>query len=287
VQFVFSDSPTDAWWPASSSVYTARTINSTYVCEAHKVTKGGDGSTADIQVESIGDVTVYETVANATTFFVAEDSTCADNVRCQVVQVFEASNTDPWYYKCNVTMSNTFNDPSNVSFISDDMAQIAVSSIAQTGFVDASGETGEIYPQDSPWGIPLAGDSSAMGMTIASFGIGAIAGASIYNPFTWYNGSAPSQGVYLELGHPYPFYLILGLICGCHFFFLIVVAFSANRVMVGPEEALSMALLLRPIADALDGVSGGKENKAFKDAKRSTMVKYEKAPNGRWTMKMG
>lgn len=287
VQFIFSDSPTDADAPGSSSVYTARTVNCTYVCEAHKVTKGGDGSTLNIEVDTIGNVSVYETVANSTTFFVAEDSTCADSLRCQVVQAFEASDTNPWYYKCNMTMSKTFDDPLNVSFISDDMAQIAASSIAQTGFVDANGETGEIYPPDSPWGTPLAGDASTMGLTIASFAIGSIAGASVYNPFTWYNGSAPSQGVYLDLGHPYSFYLILGLICGCHFVFLILVAFLANRVMVGPEEVLSMALLLRPIADALDGVSGGKENKAFRDAKRNTMVKYEKAPNGKWTLKMG
>jgi hypothetical protein len=287
VQFVFADSPTDTGSLGSSSVYTARTINCTYVCEAYKVTKGGDGSTLDIEVDTIGSVTVYETVANSTTFFVAKDSTCSDSVRCQVVQAFEASDTSPWYYKCNITMSKTFNDPLNVSFISDDMAQIAVSSIAQTGFVDAYGETGEIYPPDSPWGTPLAGNSSTMGLSIASFAIGSIAGASVYNPFTWYTGNAPAQGVYLDLGHPYFFYLILSLICGCHLFFLILVAFLANRVMVGPEEALSMALLLRPIADALDGVSGGKENRAFRDAKRKTMVKYEKAPNGRWTMKMG
>lgn len=284
VQLVFSDSPTDSISPGSFSVYTARTINATSVCESHKVTAGGDGTTLNIEVETIGNVTVYQTVPNSTTFFVAEDSNCANNDRCQVVQAFEASNTDPWYYKCNITLSKTYNDPANISHIPDLMAQIATSSIAQTGFVDSSGETGEIYPQDSPWGIPAFGDNSSMELMMAEFAIGSLAGASVYNPFISYEGNAPNQGVYLELGHPYFFYLILGLICGCHLFFLIAVAVLANKVMVGPEGALSMALLLRPIADALDGISGGKENKAFRDAKRKTMVRYEKGRNGKWTL---
>jgi hypothetical protein len=284
VQLVFPDSPTDSISPGSFSVYTVRTINATTVCESYKVTAGGDGTTLNIEVETIGNVTVYQTVPNSTTFFVAEDSNCADNDRCQVVQAFEASNTDPWYYKCNITLSKTYNDPANISYISDLMAQIATSSIAQTGFVDSSGETGEIYPQDSPWGIPLSGDNSSMELLMSEFAIGSIAGASVYNPFISYEGNAPNQGVYLELGHPYFFYLILGLICGCHLFFLIAVAVLANKVMVGPEGALSMALLLRPIADALDGISGGKENKAFRDAKRKTMVRYEKSGNGKWSL---
>jgi hypothetical protein len=284
-EFIFSDSPIDEEL-GSSSVYTARTINATYTCESHKVTMGSNGTTLDITVEDLGNLTVYKNFPGSTTYFVAKDSHCVDNVRCQVVQAFEASNTDPWYYKCNITLGRTTYDPQNVSFISDYMAQIATSSIAQTGFVDKNGETGETYSQDSPWGISLNGNADKMGMSMAAFTLGSIAGASIYNPYTSYAGAAPSQGVYLHLGHPYFFYLTIGLICGCHLFFLILVAVVANRVEVGPEGTLSMALLLRPIADALYGVSGGKENRAFRDAKRHTLVKYEKRITGKWTLNM-
>ena len=118
--------------------------------------------------------------------------------------------------------------------------------------------------------------------------MGTIAGATMYNPYTSYVGSAPKQGVYLHVGHPYFFYLIIGLICGCHLIFIVVVAVLTNRVMVGPDGHLSMSLLLRPIADALNGVSGGKENKAFRDAKRNTTVLYEKPVRGggRWQLNM-
>jgi hypothetical protein len=56
--------------------------------------------------------------------------------------------------------------------------------------------------------------------------------------------------------------------------------------MVGPEGALSLALLLRPIADALDGVSNGRKNQAFKEAMKNTMVRYEKGRNGKWKLNM-
>lgn len=161
-EFIFSDSPVGQQLGASS-VYTARTISSTYTCESHKVLAGGDGTTVDLRVDGIGNLTVYQTVPNTTTFFVAQDSSCANNTRCQVVQAFEASDTDPWYYKCNVTLGKTRFDPMNVSYISDYMAQIAVSAIAQTGFVDSEGETGVTYPLDSAWGTSLKGNASEMG----------------------------------------------------------------------------------------------------------------------------
>jgi hypothetical protein len=287
-QLVFADSPEDADYPEQSSVYTARTINSTYVCESYKVTAGGNGSSFDIEVDTLGNITLYDTIPkpNALMFWVSVDSACAGNSRCQVIQAFESSTTDPWYYTCNITLSDTYDDPSNLSYISDQMARIAVSAIAQTGFVDDFGETGQIYPPESPWGIPLHGDKDYMGSTLTAFAIGAIAGATIQNPFTFYEGNAPGLGVLLEVGHQKLFYLILGAIAGSHLFFLCLVAYLANSVMVGPEGALSLALLLRPIADALDGVSGGKENQAFKDAKKNTMVRYEKGRNGKWKLNM-
>jgi hypothetical protein len=288
VQFIFSDSPTEAEYPGPNSVYTTRRINSTYACESHKVTKGGDGTTLDITVDTLGNVTIFTMIPNsrAMQYWVTSNSTCPGNTRCQVVQAFESSDTDPWYYKCNITVGITLGDAQNLSYVSDEMAQIAASAIAQTGFVDGDGETGNIYPPESPWGVPLEGDASLMGSSLSTFAIGAIDGASVQNKFAWYDGMAPSPGVVLEVGHQKLFYAILGAITGAHLFFLLLVAYLANSVKVGPEGALSMALLLRPIADALDGVSGGKENQALKDAKKNTMIRYEKGPNGKWKVNM-
>lgn len=288
VHFIFTDSPTDADFPGPNSVYTTRRINSTYGCESHKVTAGGDGTALDITVDTLGNVSIYNMVphSRAMQYWVTSDSTCPDDNRCQIVQAFESSDTDAWYYKCNITVGITLGDPQNLSYISDEMAQIAASAIAQTGFVDGDGETGNIYPPESFWGLPLGGNSSVMGIQLSIFAIGTIDGASVENTFEHYAGMAPSPGVFLQVGHQMLFYTILGAITAAHLFFLLLVAYLANRVKVGPEGALSMALLLRPIADALDGVSGGKENQALKDAKKNTMIRYEKGPNGKWKVNM-
>jgi len=106
------------------------------------------------------------------------------------------------------------------------------------------------------------------------------------NPTETHDGNAPHQVFQLTLNHPFFFYLIIGLICVCQLLFCVVVSVLANRVKVGPEGHLSMSLLMRPIADALEGVSGGRENKAYENAKKQYNVRYEKAPNGRWVLAM-
>jgi hypothetical protein len=99
-------------------------------------------------------------------------------------------------------------------------------------------------------------------------------------------GNAPQQAFQLSLNHSFYFYLIIGMILGCQLLFCIAVAVLANKVKVGPEGHLSMSLLMRPIADALEGVSGGRENKAYENAKKTYHVRYEKSRNGRWVLAM-
>ncbi|CZR66427.1 uncharacterized protein PAC_16328 [Phialocephala subalpina] len=286
LEFIFQDSPTNEGL-GTFSIYTGRTINVTYTCESHRVTKNGNGTSDSIEVESVGAVTLSQTVPQSTTYWTNETHTCGTNERCTKIEAFESSDTDPWYYSCEITMGHTFNDSMNVSYVSDYMAYIATAAIAQVGYTDYTGVASQIYPQDSPWGYPNNGSTTDMGATMATFALGAIAGATMYNPYTSYYGMAPQSGQVLQVNHPYLFYLMLGLICSCHLIFIIIVAIYTNSVMVGPDGHLSMAMLLRPIADALYGVSGGEENKAFRDAKRETMVTYVKdLAHRKWQLKM-
>jgi len=287
IELIFLDAPPDSYIQAPATAYSNRTINMTYVCSSHKVLAGGDGSTGIIQVEGYSsNISVSETVLNTTAYFTAYSNECPDNARCSTVQAFESSKTSPWYYECNITLGQTQNDSGNISFISDFMAYTATSAIAQNGITDPTGQSTQLYPQDSEWGIPLNGSAEDMGMSMATFGLGSLAGAVLFNPTTSFTGSAPNQGVVLPVNHPKFFYLIIGLILGFHLLFLVIVSVLANRVMVGPDGHLSMSMMLRPIADALEGVSGGKENAAFRNAKRNTMVKYEKTRSGKWHLNM-
>jgi len=291
LEFTFSDSPaqssTNGGQGSVFSAYSARKINITFVCEAHEVLEHGNGAFNNITVAEIGIVSVDSVVPNSVTYFTNLGNVCEPgNFRCSIVEAFEASETNPYYYKCNVTLGLTQNDPRSLSFISDAMAYKATSAIAQPGYIDAWGQEYQIYPNKSTWGTPSQGDQNVIGFKIAAFALGSIAGASLFNPYTYYEGMAPSQAFSLTLNHPFYFYLIIGLICACQLFFCLIVAVLANRVMVGPDEHLAMSLLLRPIADSLEAVSGGRQNKAYKDAKKSTTVRYEKAMNGRWILNM-
>jgi hypothetical protein len=47
-----------------------------------------------------------------------------------------------------------------------------------------------------------------------------------------------------------------------------------------------MAVLMRPIADKLDDIGRGRETKAFKKAKKNTMMRYERDPvKGVWSFR--
>lgn len=288
IEFVFADSPTGAASAGQFSIYSDRKVDVTWKCDAHAVTEHGDGSSNNITVAQIGDIYVSRTVPDAMVIFTntsAPDSN-ACGPRCSVVEAFESSSTSPWYYRCNITVGKTMNDPRNISYISDSMASIASTSIANIGYSDHPGQEAQIYPHGSAWGAPNEGSADAMGLTVACYALGSIAGAAFFNPSTSYEGMVPSSGQHLVIGHGILFYSVIGVICGCHLLFVVITAILSNRVKVGPDTHLNMSLLLRPIADALHGIGAGRKNTALRDAKRSTNVRYEKTPNGRWVFSM-
>lgn len=287
LEFVFWNSPVKSTSSGIFKAYSERIVNVTYTCDAHEVTARGNGSFNDIEVANIGTVSVDTVVPDSLTYFTDYYNSCSEDGRCSIVQGFEASTEGtPYYYNCNITMGKTQSDPNNISWISNDMAYFATSSIAQIGYIDDNGQEYQIYPNKSTWGRPAGGNADVIGLRMASFAMGSIAGAAIYNPTKTVDGMSPSQAFKLNLGHPFFFYLIIGLICLFQLVFIVVVAVLANKVKVGPDGHLSMSLLLRPIADSLEGVSGGRENKAYENAKKAYTVKYEKSRTGRWVLSM-
>jgi hypothetical protein len=286
--FVFFDQNPGATVNNAINIFTSRTINATYACESHEVTSGGNGSVATIEVANIGSVFVSQVLPKSTTFFNNNGVQCPDkNQRCSVVEVFETSDTQPFYYKCNITLGNTQGDPKNLSWVSDEMAQYATAAIAQGGYVDVTLQTAQIFPQTSIFGTPSAGDKDTMGLYLGWYALGAIMGAAIYNPNQYYEGSTPMQGQQLSIAHRFTFIGLLLILLLCQLIFIIIVAIWANKVKVGEESPIGMSVMMRPIADKLDDIGHGKETKALKKAKKQTMVKYEKDPiNGAWSFKM-
>ncbi|PQE10446.1 hypothetical protein CJF30_00010435 [Rutstroemia sp. NJR-2017a BBW] len=265
-------------------IYTDRTISIHYSCNSHKVISNGNGSDYDNPVvQDIGEVYMEDFSTYATTYITNNTNPCAASGqdRCFVVQAFEASDTDPWYYLCNITMGATINDPHNVSFISDRMARTAVGAIAQMGFSWDLQQT-TYYPNKTQLGAPLHGNATNMGRKIAAYGLSTISGAATFNPTITYSGMEPHTGFKLTIGHRYLFVLSLFLIPIVQCTMCFIIAFWANRVYIHDDAYLSMSLLLRPIADDLYSVSKNHENSAFRSAKKRMMVRYDLGQDGRW-----
>jgi hypothetical protein len=136
---LFLDNPVDLGVASTFSAYSSRHINVSTVCEAHRVIANGnmqDFPTMGTNItvgDGIGTITVAdEVLSNATTYFTFGNNVCESGTRCTTVQVLEASDDDPWYYRCNTTLTPTQDDPYNVSFVDDHMAQIASSSVCIT-----------------------------------------------------------------------------------------------------------------------------------------------------------
>ncbi|KAM3084006.1 hypothetical protein ACMFMG_001887 [Clarireedia jacksonii] len=289
--YVFSEFSSAADHDSGSiGVYTDRDISMSYSCDSHKVTKNGDASDyyANIIVQGIGEVYIEDFYGNATTYFTNNTNPCtaSGKNRCFVIQAFEASNTDPWYYICNITVSATKNDPHNVSYISDRTARMAAGAIAQMGYSWDLQQT-TYYPNQTQLGSPLHGNAPNMGRRIAAYGLSAISGAATFNPTITYSGAEPHTGFILSVNHRYLFIMSVFLPPIVQLVMCFIIAFWANRVYIHDNAYLSMSLLLRPIADELYSISKNNENSAFRSAKKRLMVKYEMVgPDGRWGFKM-
>jgi hypothetical protein len=103
--------------------------------------------------------------------------------------------------------------------------------------------------------------------SIALYAMSSLAGAAMYNPTTSYIGTHPVFGIYLRVGHPLYFYMILVIICGFHLAFIVVVAVLTKKVNVGPENHLTMGLLLKPVTDTLEGHQNLGNGKEMRDLK--------------------
>ncbi|RKF83845.1 hypothetical protein GcM3_007037 [Golovinomyces cichoracearum] len=275
IEFIFLDSPKDSLVIESFSSFSSRKVNVSYDCKSFRVLQGGDGISSSIDVDVIGRVNLSQPVPDSTTYIVRPQHVCPGNNRCSVIEVFESSLTDPWFYVCDVTVGLTMNDVNGISYISDRMAQIATGSIAHIGFANSDGTSSQTYPRESLWGQIAKGNPSDVGMTIGIFAAASIAGAAQYNPFTSHAGIAPSSGFVLMLNHEYAFYLILFLVISCHLAFVILAYSFARKFSIGPSGNISMSLLLKPITDILIKTMQEK-GEPYEEAQSNLYARYEK-----------
>ncbi|RKF59588.1 hypothetical protein OnM2_059078 [Erysiphe neolycopersici] len=285
INFVFLDSPKDSLVIDSFSAFTERKISVTYKCNSFRVLSGGNGTVSKITVDRVGNVLLPQAVPDSTTFLTRANHTCPGDNRCSIVEAFESSATDPWYYICEISLGKTQNDPQGVSFVSDYLAQIATASIAQIGYTDSRGYASQVYPRESLWSQVAKGNADSVGMVISLCALSSIAGAAQFNPFTSYiTPNAPSPGFLLILNHRTAFFTILILINICHLLFVILVVVTSRWIKAGPNEFTGISLLMKPITDLLVKPYSNEKWKEYNDVVMNTFVRYEKDNNDgdRW-----
>jgi hypothetical protein len=293
--FVFLDSPPSGIGP--STIFTNRTINATWSCDAHPILGGGNGTTSQFLVQNLGLQNVSLALPNSTTFYTNNlMHACADpkNSRCAVVQVFEASSLQPWYYSCDITISEVANTRADVPAqrVGDQMAWLAAGAIALQGYErsppdDPLGlpQQAQLYPADTSWGTPMKGNVDYMGALIALFAIGSITGAALNNPPAYYNGMQPTAGQSLKFSDQGYFFIIIGLTCGGQLILFLVISVMADRVTVRPDSHLAIAALLRPIAKRMEGEAGAYEKKTWKRVGKRIRTIYIREPFVGWKLK--
>jgi len=284
--FQFLDSPPGGSTIDTFSAYSNRTIEVTHACSSWQVrdlSQVNQTTYLPIEVPTIGNITMPVT-ANVTTFFTDANNTCGP--RCGIIESLEVTADASWYYTCNITMSETKNDPNNYSTISDEMAQIAVNSIAETILADVGNRSYQIYPLESSFGVPVSGSAAGQGGGICVHALGAIVGAAWYNRPRIVHGRAPGSGQILKSNHYRSFERVLAALAGFHLLLAVICSILSNRVELGPDGHVGMSMLLKPVAETLQGVSGGEKNQAYKLAKRHTQVRYEPGPDGKWGLNM-
>jgi hypothetical protein len=262
--FIFIDYNSDALNDPSNlappAIFTNRTAISTYSCNSWPVIVGGNGTSTNLTVmlDSSGEdmhVTIpYIGGSNQTTFITNPKSDCGRG--CSIVNAFEASDTKPWWYECNITVSDVQNATLLEHQVGQDVLKMAASAIALQGHAllpnqsDTAGKQYQYYPSSSYYGTPFMGSTDNMGMTISEFAIGVIAAAAQYNPYIDVSGDTPDTGNQLDVKWMLVT-LILALTAGVQFLLFVTASFIVNMVTVKDNSPLSTAHLLWPIVERL------------------------------------
>ena len=272
--YVFLDSAPQSLGTKGTSVYTNRTINSTWSCQSWPVIQGGNGTVTNLTVlqdpnggQALNVTLPFVGGTDQTTFLTTPNITCGTG--CSVVEAFEASLIQPWYYQCNITVGKVMNATLPQHAVGPSLRSMASAAIALQGYglksPASSAVQYQVYPSESTYGQPQGGYNNGMGSLMARFSIGVVTAAALSsNQSLWFTvpGQQPQIGNQLNVssGTGWLFiYLILGLLVGAQGVGFVVTAFWANRVLVKDESIFSTATLLRPILENL-GDSGNAAN---------------------------
>ncbi|EEU42460.1 uncharacterized protein NECHADRAFT_2302, partial [Fusarium vanettenii 77-13-4] len=202
-------------------VSTNRSVEVTGRCRSWKVTRGARGNESTITIADNKNSRVELMAVNGidqTTFMF--DATAAQGSTWSEVTAFEASTSNSWYYRCNISFGPVINAARKEHQMGVNITSLASSAIALQGYGASSlgssnsSQQFQSYPAESTYGNPQNGSAEGMGKLTAAFAAGTVAVAAQANDQVVVPGLRPQTGVILDVPKWRNVHLILGLTLG-------------------------------------------------------------------------
>ncbi|KAM3432162.1 hypothetical protein MY4824_006711 [Beauveria thailandica] len=245
-------------------VASNRSVTVTASCDSYKVVAGGNGTSPNITVRfKDGEDVFYLPVANGGSqiLYLHDPATEANDTWSQV-NAFEPSDTDPWFYTCQVSVGNVTNGFLPQHYMGTNFTRYIPPAIALQGYGASDSDIGltntttnyqfQSYPLQTYFGWPASGSGVFMARLVSRCAINALAVGAAFSTNVDVPGMEPQRAIQLEITKWRYVHVIVGLTVGVQLVIHLVAVLVANRVQVREQRSLATASLLRPL---LAGVS--------------------------------
>ncbi|OAA76942.1 hypothetical protein LEL_06626 [Akanthomyces lecanii RCEF 1005] len=282
--YFFESAPVNASY--YSMVTSNRSVTVTASCDSYKVVAGGNGMSSNITVRyEDGDQENYLPVANGgSQILYLHDPASDANDTWSRVSAFEPSDTDPWFYDCNVYLGNVTNGVLPAHYMGANFTRYVPPAIALQGYgasdVGLTNTTTnyqfQSYPAQTYFGQPAQGSGMRMAELVSRCAANAIAACASANTNVDAYGMTPQRAIQLEITKWRYVHIIIGLTMGAQLVIHLGAVLVANRVQVREQRSLSTASLLRPLlAGVGDRASMARGKQIAKLIGKNVTVRYE------------
>ncbi|KAF7546539.1 hypothetical protein G7046_g9268 [Stylonectria norvegica] len=268
-RYVFLESTTQEQ-KFNLTVTTNRSVETTGDCSSWRVISGGNGTQSTIVItDGIRTDEVKLPAVNGadeTTFMV--DVASEQAATWSIITAFEASESNSWYYRCNISIGPVVNATHDVHKLGVNVTSLATSAIALQGYgASTLAQTNDTfqfqsYPAESSYGKPQNGSTEGIGTLISGFTTGVVGVTAQVNEYIVALGLQPQKGVTVAISNWKYVHLILGLTLVLQLLLALVMGLLANRVPMRGESHLATSMLLRPVLQQVGDnglVANGKE----------------------------
>ncbi|PMB67271.1 hypothetical protein BM221_006934 [Beauveria bassiana] len=272
----------------AGTVASNRSVTVTASCDSFKVVTGGNGTSSNITVRfNYGQDVVYLPVANGgSQILYLHDPATEANDTWSRVSAFEPSDTDPWFYQCQVSVGNVTNGFLPQHYMGTNFTRYIPPAIALQGYGASVSDIGlgntttnyqfQSYPLQTYFGQPAGGSGVFMASLVSRYAINALAVGALYNSNVDAPGMEPQRAIQLEITKWRYVHVIVGLTVGVQLIIQLVSVLVANRVQVREQRSLATAALLRPLlAGVGERASMARVKQIAKLIGKDVTVRYE------------